>query len=286
MSHSIGRSALSPAGQTTLCLAVLTALAVAGTCAPASAAPPDAAVIVHRMKDALEPDRASLRKIVMDINTGEDMVEWTARQARKTLPTGKQMLTVMMSPKDVQGIALLVSERKHEAHDAQWFYIPAIRRIRKILPVMANEDFMGTDFTFANLGLVNLRDRAFVFLGEGKVGDTDCYKVQETPKHQFRYARIVDWVAEDTMLPLRREYYDLANQLWRTEEVKDWSVIDGTPTILKLLISDDQVGTSTTMTTSDVQYDVPVPNELFDWERLRVVAQHEIWSSTPTKSAP
>ena len=33
----------------------------------------------------------------------------------------------------------------------------------------------------------------------------------------FYYSRIVTWVAKDCMLPLRRDYYDAANQLWKTE---------------------------------------------------------------------
>jgi hypothetical protein len=231
------------------------------------------------MKKAMEPERPSLRKIVMIMQSAEgEIVEWTARQARKRLPDGQRILTVRLSPRDIRGVALLVAERPKASADEQWIYLPMLKRVRRILPVSAFESFMGTDFTYADLGLVNLRDRSFEMLAEETVGDTPTYKIEEVPKDQRYYSRIVTWVAKETMLPLRRDFYDSGNRLWKRERVEDWSVIDGVPTMLRIRVEDLQEHTNTEQRITEVRYDERIPDRLFDPIQLPKAASSPIWS--------
>ena len=199
---------------------VLVSTALVGVVAVASpviAGPPDARTIVQHMKAALEPDRPSTRTIVLVVRAKDgSTTEWTARQARKRLPDGNRILTVILEPDDVKGVGLLIREQKGRP-DEQWMYLPAIRRVRKILPVGAYESFLGTDFTLADLGFVDLRDRKISLLSGETFAGRPAYKVQEVlAGPHYYYSRIVSWVAKDTMLPLSRDYYDAANQLWKT----------------------------------------------------------------------
>ena len=147
--------------------------------------------MVERMKAALEPDRSSTRDIVMVTHTGGESAQWAARQARKTLKDGNRMLTVLLAPPDVKGIALLIQERRNENGDRQWLYLPYLRRVREILPLGTFETFLGTDFTTADLGFVDLRQRTFSLLGEEKLGNVQTYKVQEVLKDPRYYSRVV-----------------------------------------------------------------------------------------------
>ena len=261
---------------------VYTALAsVLIAAAPAMAGPPNAQTIVQGMKEALEPDRPSTRTLVLAVRAADGFTtEWTARQARKRLPDGNGNLTVILEPDDVRGVALLI--REHKDHpDEQWMYLPAIRRVRKIIPVGAYESFLGTDFTLADLGFVNLRDRKFNLLGEETVAERPAYKVQEIMAGPvFYYSRIVTWVAKDTMLPLRRDYYDAANQLWKTELYQDTTVVNGVPTVLRIRMEDRQQNTSTELRVSEVGYDATIPDDLFDPQRLPQASKHPLWTPT------
>jgi hypothetical protein len=248
------------------------------TLSPAAAAPPNAQTLAQRMKAAMEPDRSSLRTIVMVLHSGGETVEWTARQARKKLGDGKRMLTVLLEPVDVKGIALLIWERKDQEADAQWIYMPALRRVRKILPVGTFESFLGTDFTTSDLGFIDLRHRKFSLLGKDKIGNVETYKIQEVLKDPRYYSRIVTWIATDSMLPLRRDYYDVANRLWKTETFADVKAIDGVPTSLHIVMEDKQEGSSTELKISQVRYDAPIPDDLFDPLRLPVVVNHPVWA--------
>jgi outer membrane lipoprotein-sorting protein len=248
------------------------------TLSPAAAAPPGAQTLAQRMKAALEPDRSSLRTIITILHSGGETVEWTARQARKRLADGNRLLTVLLEPADVKGIALLIWEHKNQAADAQWLYLPALRRVRQILPLGTFESFLGTDFTTSDLGFIDLRHRTFSLLGRDKIGDTQVYRIQEVLKDPRYYSRIVTWIAIDSMLPLRRDYYDVANRLWKTETFEDVKTIDGVPTPLRIVMEDKQEGSSTEFKVRQVRYDVQIPDDLFDPLRLPMVVNHPVWA--------
>jgi hypothetical protein len=237
------------------------------------AGPPDVQTIVQRMKAALEPERSNTRDIVMVTRTGGESVQWTARQARKKLGDGKRMLTVLLAPTDVKGFALLTWERRDKDADAQWLYLPFLRRVREILPVATFESFLGTDFTTSDLGFINLRHRKFSLLAEEKLGNEQTYKIQEVLDDPRYYSRIVTWVAANSMLPLRRDYYDVGNTLWKTEVYEDVKSIDGVPTPLHIRMEDKQTGASTELQVSNVRYDAEIPDSLFDPQRLPEVAK-------------
>ncbi len=256
------------------------ALALSLVATPVTAAPPNAQTIVRHMKAALEPDRPSTRTLVLATRSADGfLTELTARQARKRLPDGNRILTVILAPDDVKGVGLLIWERT-DTPDVQWLYLPAIRRVRKLVPVGAYESFLGTDFTLADLGFVNLRDRKYSLLGEETYADTPAYKVQETLSGpHFYYSRIVSWIAKDSMLPLRRDYYDAANQLWKTETYQDAAVINGIPTVLRIRMEDKFQNTSTELRVSEVRYDAAVPDDLFEPQKLPQASSHPIWSA-------
>jgi len=259
---------------------IFTALvSILATATPAMAAPPNASTILHRMKAALEPDRPSTRTLVLATQAEDgSTVEWTARQARKKLPDGNRILTVILEPDDVKGVAFLIWERAGRP-DEQWIYLPTVRRVRKLVPVSAYESFLGTDFTFADLGFVDLRDRKFSLLGEEPVAGVPAYKIREVLAGPvFYYSHIVTWVAKDTMLPLRRDYYDAGNRLWKTELYQDIATIDGTPTVLRLRMEDKTSNTSTELRVSRVRYDAAIPDELFDPQKLPGTSKNPLWT--------
>ncbi len=184
----------------------------------------------------------------------------------------------MLGPDDVKGVGLLIREPSDHP-DEQWMYLPMVRRVRKIVPVGAYESFLGTDFTLADLGFVNLPARKFSRLGEETVAEKPAYKVQEVLTGQpYYYSRVVSWVAKDTMLPLRRDYYDVANQLWRTQLYQDVAVVDGVPTVRGIRMDDRFQDTNSELRVSEVRYDAAIPDELFDPQKLPEASKHPLWA--------
>jgi outer membrane lipoprotein-sorting protein len=254
-------------------------LLVALLVGPAVAAPPDAATVARRMKAALEPARASVRRLDITISSENgESTRYTAAQARKQTPDGDAMLTVLLAPEATRGIAVVVRERPQQ-DDVLWVYLPAVRRVRKIVPAARYEAFVHSDFTYADLGFVSMRE-TYKLLPAEKVDGATRYVLQETPRDRWQYARIVDHVAPDTWLPLRREFYDPSNTLWKVEELADVTAVDGVPTPTRVRMQDVQQGGSSEIHVSAVRYDVDVPDTLFEPEHLPDAATSATWPSS------
>ncbi|MGE0826186.1 MAG: outer membrane lipoprotein-sorting protein [Candidatus Binatia bacterium] len=246
--------------------------------APAKAlAQPPVEDIVKQMREAFTPVRPSTRKIEISMTAEGETIKWVAREAIKRFPDGNRMLLVMLEPQDVKGNAYVISEPKGKG-SVIWTYMPALRRVRELTGVEAYEHFLGTDFTYADLGFVRFHPH-YRFLGEEEHGGKQTYKIEETvPKERAYYSRVITWVSKDSMLPVQRDYYDVAGALWKTE-LLEGETIDGVPTPIRIQMKDLQGKSSTEMRVSDVTYDATIPDALFDPMQLPVAANSPVWQS-------
>jgi hypothetical protein len=241
---------------------------------------PDAPTIVGHMKEALEPARASTRKLTIVVS-GEmgEPAQWIAGQAREQRGDGKRMLTVVLAPEAERGIAILFQDRGTKP-DRQWVYVPAVRRVREISRPETYQAFLNTDFTFADLGFVSPRER-YELLGRESRDGVQAYKVQAVPHEQWYYSRIVTWVAADSWLPLRREFHDPAGLVWKVETWGDVTRIDDVPIPLLDRMEDVRQKGSTEMRVSDVLWDREFPADFFEPRNLPSAADAPLWNAAP-----
>jgi len=242
-----------------------------------AAATPDANTIVRRMKDALEPERSSTRTLTVVV-TGKDgeSAEFTAGQAHKRVGNANRMLTALLAPDALRGIAVLVEEGTTKP-DRQWIYLPTVRRVREIVPVESYQTFLNTDFTYADMGFVSRRE-TYRLLGSETRDGTRTYRVQATPRASWYYSRFVTFVAVDSWLPVRREFYDPAGLLWKVETWRDTTAIDGVPIPMRVKMEDVRQGGSTELRVSDVLWDRELPDDLFDPGKLPEAAGSAVWN--------
>lgn len=242
---------------------------------PAAAQPPSADALAQKMRALVWPEKPSLRKLTVRISgTFGEASQWICGQARKKMPEGGRMVTTVLAPADSKGIAWLVQEGA--GGSVQWAYEPMIRRVRKLFPLPGYEAFLGSDFTYADLGLVD-EQPTYSFLGEEQHDGVAAYKIQAVPKSQWYYARIVTWIAKDSGFPLERQFYDPANQLWKIQRFVQVTAVDGIPTVLEMSMEDKQAGTRTDIDVSEVRYGVDIPDTLFDPMALPKTATASVW---------
>jgi outer membrane lipoprotein-sorting protein len=260
---------------------ILLTLSVALTllATPAFASPPEVSTIVQRMKAAFEPEQANTRTVTITVSgPNNSQVSWVAQQARMQQADGKRTLLVMEQPEDLRGNALLIWERVDQPN-TMWWYPPALRRVRQLLPVEVYQRFFDTDLTYADLGYVD-RQGNYRLLGEENRHGVQTYAVELVPAQQVYYSRIVTWVAEDTMLPVEREYYDVAGLLWKRMTFEQVTTIDDIPTPLHIRMQDLQQNTRTDVTFSNVRYGVELPPTLFDPQQLPQTVEARGWRPT------
>ncbi|GAB6283007.1 MAG: outer membrane lipoprotein-sorting protein [Ignavibacterium sp.] len=101
--------------------------------------------------------------------------------------------------------------------DVQYLYLPAFKKVRSIASHIKNQKFAGTDFTYDDLGTLKYSDDYNPKLVETT---KDEYVLERTPKagKDKDYSKLKIWVRKDIMFPVKTEFYDKANRLWKTME--------------------------------------------------------------------
>ena len=164
-----------------------------------------------------------------------------------------------------------------------WTSMPLLRRVRELVGVDVYEHFLGTDFTSADLGFVCLHLQ-YRLLGEEDHRGKKTYKIEETvPKERAYYSRVILWVSKDSMLPMQRDYYDVAGLLWKTETFEE-AVIDGVPTPIHIQMQDLHGKSRTDIRVTNVRYHADVPNALFDPAELSRAASSPAWRIAITQA--
>jgi hypothetical protein len=165
-----------------------------------------------------------------------------------------------------------------------WWYPPVLRRVRELVPVEAYQRFFDSDLTYADLGYVE-RQGTYRLLGEEEQHDQRTYKVEFVPDREVFYSRIVTWIAADSRLPVQRDYYDIAGQLWKMMTFDQVKTIDGIPTPLHIRMHDVQQDSATDVTFSEVHYGVQLSERLFTPEQLPQTVEARWWQPSTAQVA-
>ena len=87
-------------------------------------------------------------------------------------------------PGDVKGTGFLTWDYDElNKDDDKWLYLPAIKKTRRISGSSAKQDyFMGSDFTYDDMGSRNVDEDTHTLLGEETVDGQKCWKLESLPK--------------------------------------------------------------------------------------------------------
>ncbi len=84
-----------------------------------------------------------------------------------------------------------------------------MKKVRRISGASKNEYFMGTDYTYDDMGDRNVDEDTHTLLGEEQVDGRECWKVESIPVDpEDMYTRKVLWIDKISYLTLKGEYYD------------------------------------------------------------------------------
>ncbi len=223
----------------------------------APAADRDPAKLMAAMQDAMVPTQSQLTRVAVSLykDGAQDATRtWQALVARQRFEDGPRTAIAMMAPEAARGSAMLTAPRPEDGDIGLWLFSPSERRARQLAPLEADRHFLVTDFNYGDLGLAERRFVEPRLLGEETVDGRKTWKVEVAPADDWYYSRIITWIAQDTMLPLKREYYDRAFRLWKVVEVRE-AVVDDVPTVLGMRIRDVQTNSRSDWEVRAVSYD-------------------------------
>lgn len=176
----------------------------------------------------------------------------------------KKSVMVFKKPADVSGTAFLSWEYDDPAReDDKWLYMPAMKKVRRISGASKNEYFMGSDFTYDDMGDRNVEEDTHTLLGEEIVDGHDCWKIESIPVNpEEMYTRRLLWVCKAADMVIKAEYYD-KDGLLKIYKVLDFRRQDGFWTLLRSEMDHVARHHKTVMRMDAVRYDSGIGDHLF-----------------------
>jgi hydrophobe/amphiphile efflux-3 (HAE3) family protein len=135
-----------------------------------------------------------------------------------------------LSPADVNGTTTLLVEHSN-ADDDIWVYLPALKKVRRLVSSNKKDSFVGTDFSYGDVIGHKVSEWNHTRLREEPVNGRPCWVIEATPRDETvkgntGYSRRVLWVDKATYVALKAEAYDLGGQLIKTFEQTELKLVD------------------------------------------------------------
>jgi outer membrane lipoprotein-sorting protein len=154
-------------------------------------------------------------------------------RVRKTFGTSKlqvngidnMRMTHFLSPPDVKGTVSLLVEHS-EKDDDMWIYLPALKKVRRLVSSDKKTSFVGTDFSYADVIGFKVKEWNYKLLNEETVDGQRCYVIEATPtseqvKDNTGYSKRVLWLRKDILFTVKADFYDESGAMLKTETFTD-----------------------------------------------------------------
>ncbi len=148
------------------------------------------------------------------------------------MDVGEDTKTIMFFqyPNDVKGTGFLtVNYDDVNKEDDKWLYLPALKKTRRISGKSSKTDyFMGSDFTYDDIGKRNVDEDTHKLLREESAGGFDYYVIESTPKKDGEiFSKKLVWIRKDCDVVATVEFYDKLGKLHRQMVSSDIRQVDG-----------------------------------------------------------
>ena len=227
--------------------------------------------IVQKVKDRPDGDTRSSELSMTLINKGGSKRE--RKISSFAMDVGKDTKQIMFFryPNDVKGTGFLTVDYDDiSKDDDKWLYLPAMKKTRRISGKSSKTDyFMGSDFTYDDVGERNVDEDTHTLLREEKVDGVDCWVVESVPKKSDEiFSKKVMWIRKDCLIAAKVEYYDKLGKLHRFLKVEKVAQVDGFWAIAKMRLDNVQTNHKTILEFNDLKFNIPLDAKTFTVPRL------------------
>ncbi|WP_428381273.1 outer membrane lipoprotein-sorting protein [Nevskia ramosa] len=128
-------------------------------------------------------------------------------------------------PEDARGLATLLAEHR-ERDNELWVYVPAVRKIRRLVADNERDSFLGTVLSNGDVLGYKTAQWQHVANGEELIDGKPCWRVVSTPsseavKRASGYGKRETWIAQDSAVPLQMSTWDEAGRPLKTIRYRD-----------------------------------------------------------------
>ena len=222
---------------------------------------------------------------VYNRSTGEDMTaklnmiltnsrgsvrERSIAQYSRETSEGDQKVMFFLSPADVKDTSFMSWSYDDGSDDDQWIYLPALRRVKRISSRNKDDAFMGSDFTYDDLGERHPSEDRHSILREENYEGEFCYVIESVPNSEEEpYSRTVSWIAKDKWIGLKKEFYDHRGDLYKILQIDEFKKIDGYWVITDMIMEDLDREHSTRLAMGEIRFNNNLSDDLFTERQMK-----------------
>ena len=157
-----------------------------------------------------------------------------------------------------------------------WNWVPSIDKTIKLPPSMMLQSWMGSDFTNDDLVKESsiVVDYTHKLIGEEKVRDQDCYKIELTPLPDAAvvWGKVIMWVTMKGFDQWMVKYYDEDNKLVNVSNSYDLKQMSDRviPTRIEL-IPENKKGQKTVLHIDQMKFNIKLDESFFSQQNMKKV---------------
>jgi hypothetical protein len=244
--------------------------AVAGI---ATAQTEDANRILERSRELTIADamEATMTLTITDRN-GSERIRTNTMISKKYPDGTEKRLIRFVSPAEVQGTSILLHDYT-DRQDDMWIYLPALKRVRRIVSSEKGKSFMGSEFTNSDMSSPPSSDFNSRHLEES--GRDDLWVIESIPAdaslvNQYGFAKRINYFRKENLQLQKMEFFDRNGVHYKTIEVLAVESIDsnGRYMVSDMQAINHQTGRSSRMKMENLSTSVKPSDSLFDAQNL------------------
>jgi outer membrane lipoprotein-sorting protein len=252
-------------------------LAIVGIISLNSLAQDDPKAIMQKALDAMSlAGSESIGTLIINDGKGNQRVrKFSTAQKTETAKNETKTIMRFLEPADVKGTGILTYEYENKDND-MWLYMPALRKVRRIVSTEKTKSFMGSEFTNSDITRPKINDYTYKLLGAETVGDVECWKIEMIPASKeivdgYGYSKRIGWIGKADFISRKYEYYDLDGKLLKvmiTDKVKLLDEKNKKYQPADITMENKQNGRSSRFVTDKIVFNPNVKEEYFTTDYL------------------
>jgi hypothetical protein len=226
------------------------------------------------MRMTLADRHGRVRERVLDVATlrGRE-----APGAAPGAPDGDRRLIRFSYPNDIRGTSFLVWEHP-SSEDERFLFLPSLGRVRRITGSETQDSFVGSDFTYEDIGGRELDEYTYAFSGpDGEAATWNEPEGQARPAWRLESKRkdssaqfpcVISLVLKDSFVVVQADVFNRRNERQKVYTVRKLEQIEGIWTVMDSEMANASEKTRTGLVVERADYNVGLKDADFSRREL------------------
>jgi hypothetical protein len=190
-------------------------------------------------------------------------------------PAGDRLLIRFTYPNDIRGTGFLVWEHP-DKEDERFLYLPSLGRVRRIAGAETQESFVGSDFTYEDIGGREFDEYTYAIVDEnaswtppGGGPPQPAWKLESRRKDtKAEFPRVVSTILKDSFVLVAADIFNRRDEKQKVYTVRRLERIEGIWTVMEAEMTNALERSRTELVIEEADYNVGLKESHFTRREL------------------